>query len=90
MLPSDWSISSTLFGVNSARWFSGSERIDAYQTWDVRVAKKFRSGDMLWEAALSVTDIGPGYETFNDDQAQRVPFNKVARQTLLTLRSSWF
>ena len=90
MLPSDWSISSTLFGVNSARWFSGSERIDAYQTWDVRVAKKFRSGDMLWEAALSVTDIGPGYETFNDDQAQRVPFNQVARQTLLTLRSSWF
>ncbi len=53
------------------------------------MAKKFRSGNMMWEAALSVTDAGPGYETFNDNRT-RVPFNQVARQTLLTLRSSWF
>ncbi|WP_430434671.1 TonB-dependent receptor plug domain-containing protein [Methyloversatilis sp.] len=90
VLPQDWSVSATLFGVNSARWFNGSERIDAYQTLDARIAKKFRSGPTTWEAALAVTDIGPRYETFNDDQGARVPFNRVARQTMLTLRSSWF
>ncbi|MBC7205778.1 MAG: TonB-dependent receptor, partial [Methyloversatilis sp.] len=82
--------SATLFGVNSARWFNGSERIDAYQTLDARIAKKFRSGPTTWEAALAVTDIGPRYETFNDDQGTRTPFNRVARQTMLTLRASWF
>lgn len=89
-LAHDWSISATLYGVNSARWFSGSERVDSYQTLDARIAKKFRSGGTLWEAALAVTDIGPGYETFNDDQGSRVPFNQVARQTRFTLRASWF
>jgi len=86
----DWSIAATLFGVNSAHYLNGSKRVRAYQTMDARVAKKFRSGNMTWEAALAVTDIGPGYETFNDDQGARVPFNRVARQTMLTLRSSWF
>ena len=86
----DWSIATTLFGVNSAQYLNGSKRVRAYQTMDARVAKKFRSGNMTWEAALAVTDIGPGYETFNDDQGARVPFNRVARQTMLTLRSSWF
>ena len=89
-LPRDWSISATLFGVNAATFLNGSKQVDRYQTMDARVAKKFRSGDMLWEAALSVTDIGPGYETFNDDQGTRVPFNRVARQALFSLRSSWF
>lgn len=89
-LPRDWSISTTLFGVNAATFLNGSKQVDRYQTLDARVAKKFRSGDMLWEAALSVTDIGPGYETFNDDQGTRVPFNRVARQALFSLRSSWF
>lgn len=89
-LPQDWSVSATLYGVNSANFLNGSKPVDSYQTLDARVAKKFRSGNMVWEAALSVTDIGPGYETFNDDQSRRVPFNQVARQTLLTLRSSWF
>lgn len=86
----DWSIATTLFGVNSARYLNGSKRVRAYQTVDARVAKKFRSGNMTWEAALAVTDIGPGYETFNDDQGTRTPFNRVARQTMLTLRSTWF
>lgn len=86
----DWSIAATLFGVNSAHYLNGSKRVRAYQTMDARVAKKFRSGNMTWEAALAVTDIGQGYETFNDDQGARVPFNRVARQTMLTLRSSWF
>jgi iron complex outermembrane receptor protein len=86
----DWSIATTLFGVNSARYLNGSKRVRAYQTVDARVAKKFRSGNMTWEAALAVTDIGPGYETFNDNQGTRTPFNRVARQTMLTLRSTWF
>ncbi len=89
-LPQDWSVSATLFGVNSARWLDGSERVSNYQTLDARVAKKFRSGDMLWEAAVAVTDIGSEYETFNDDQARRLPFNPVARQARFTLRASWF
>ena len=88
-LPRDWSISATLHGVNSARWFSGSERVDSYQTLDARIAKKFRSGGTLWEAAFAVTDIGPRYETFNDDQGSRTPFNAVGRQARLTLRTSW-
>lgn len=85
----DWSIAATLFGVNAAQYLNDSERTDSYRTLDARVAKKFRSGNMTWEAALAVTDIGPGYETFNDNRT-RVPFNHVARQTMLTLRSSWF
>lgn len=89
-LPREWSISATLHGVNSARWFSGSERVDNYQTLDARIAKKFRSGDTLWEAALAVTDIGPRYETFNDDQGSRTAFNTVGRQARLTLRTSWY
>lgn len=88
-LPRDWSVAATLYGVNSANFLNGSKPVDSYQTLDARVAKKFRSGNMLWEAALSVTDAGPGYETFDDNRA-RVPFNQVARQTMLTLRSSWF
>ncbi len=89
-LPRDWSVSATLFGVNSTRWFSGGERVQSYQTLDARVARRFRSGDVVWEAAVAVTDIGPEYETFNDDKDQRVPFNRVARQTRFTLRTSWF
>ena len=71
------------------QYLNGSKRVRAYQTMDARVAKKFRSGNMTWEAVLAVTDIGPGYETFNDNRT-RTPFNRVARQTMLTLRSSWF
>lgn len=82
-------MSATLFGVNAAQVLNGSERIDAYQSIDARIAKKFRTEDAVWEAALSFTDIGPGYETFNDNRG-RVPFNRVARQTMLTLRASWF
>ncbi|MDP3457315.1 TonB-dependent siderophore receptor [Methyloversatilis sp.] len=89
LLPRDWSVSATLFGVNAAQVLNGSERIDAYQSIDARIAKKFRTEDAVWEAALSFTDIGPGYETFNDNRG-RVPFNRVARQTMLTLRASWF
>jgi iron complex outermembrane receptor protein len=89
-LPRDWSVSATLYGVNSARWFSGSERVDSYQTLDARIAKKFRSAGALWEAALAVTDIGPRHETFNDDQGSRTPFNAVGRQVRLTLRTSWY
>lgn len=89
-LPDNWSVSATLFGVNSARWFSGSERVDGYRTVDARIARKFRSGDMLWEAGVTATGIGPGYETFNDDKGTRTPFNRVARQTMFSLRASWF
>lgn len=88
-LPRDWSVAATLFGVNGMNPLNGSEPIDRYQTMDARVAKKFRSGNMLWEAAVTVTDIGAGYETFNDNR-RRVPFNRVDRQTLLTLRATWF
>jgi iron complex outermembrane recepter protein len=89
-LPRDWSVSATLFSVNSATWLSGSKEIDAYQTLDARIAKKFRSGNALWEVALAVTDIGAAHETFNDDQGTKAPFNEVPRQTRLTLRTSWF
>lgn len=89
-LPGDWSLSATLFGVNGMTPLNGSKPISAYQTLDARLARKFRSASTVWEAALTVTDIGPRHETFNDDQASRLPFNGVARQTMLTLRSSWF
>lgn len=89
-LPREWSVSATLFGVNGMTPLNGSQPIKRYQTMDARLAKKFRSGNMLWEAALTVTDIGQRYETFNDDQNTRLPFNRVARQTLFSLRSTWF
>jgi iron complex outermembrane receptor protein len=89
-LPRDWSFSATLYGVNSARWFSGSERIDSYQTLDARIAKKFYSAGTQWELAFAVTDIGSKYETFNDDQGSRTPFNATARQARFTLRTSWY
>ncbi len=89
-LPQDWSVSATLFGVGHARWRDNSKRIDDYHSLDARLAKKFRYGDMLWEAALALTDQGSGYETFNDNQGSRLPFNPVARQARFTLRASWF
>ncbi len=89
-LPQDWSVSATLFGVGHARWRDNSKRIDDYHSLDARLAKKFRYGDMLWEAALALTDQGSGYETFNDNQGSRLPFNPLARQARFTLRASWF
>ena len=39
-LPQDWSVSATLYGVNSANFLNGSKPVDSYQTLDARVAKE--------------------------------------------------
>jgi iron complex outermembrane receptor protein len=83
-------VSATLFGVNSAAQFlNGSEKTEAHQSLDARIAKKFRTADgvggCVCRSPTSVRVTRPSTTT-----ADAPPSMRSARQTMLTLRASWF